>query len=190
MELLLINYIYGQKKNIDKNNDNNNFDDIDDEELIDNGLHNFCFNLKNNNFSFEPLHEIEYDGKWNINDLISQKFSRWDQIIEIGDKTIKEFNQYIKNKYGVTVTLILSAEDDRDIFEFISLKRKNKKSQLKRLQMEKISNSKLEDIYFETAQKICKDYEKDNEIFLKVKGITDDNNYVEFPVIKYEIKNI
>jgi hypothetical protein len=56
--------------------------------------------------------------------------------------------------------------------------------------MEKISNLKLEDIYFETAQKICKDYEKDNEIFLKVKGITDDNNYVEFPVIKYEIKNI
>ena len=188
---VIINKLYiWPKKNIDKNNDNNNFDDIDDEELIDNGLHNFCFNLKNNNFSFEPLHGIEYDGKWNINDLISQKFSRWDQIIEIGDKTIKEFNQYIKNKYGVTVTLILSAEDDRDIFEFISLKRKNKKSQLKRLQMEKISNLKLEDIYFETAQKICKDYEKDNEIFLKVKGITDDNNYVEFPVIKYEIKNI
>ena len=30
-------------------------------------------------------------------------------------------------------------------------------------------------------------YEKENEIFIKVKGITDDGTYVEFPVIKYEI---
>ena len=53
--------------------------------------------------------------------------------------------------------------------------------------MEKILNLKLEDVYLNTAQNMCKQYERDNEIFLKVKGITDDGTYVEFPIIKYEI---
>ena len=167
--------------------ENNIEDDIDDEELIENALHNLCFNLKKNEFILEPLPEIEYDGNWKINDLVPEKFSRWYKISEKGDKTIKEFNQYIKDKYGVNVTLILSGEDDRDIYEQISPKRKNKKSQIKRLQMEKILNLKLEDVYLNTAQNLCKQYERDNEIFLKVKGITDDGTYVEFPIIKYEI---
>ena len=44
-------------------------------------------------------------------------------------------------------------------------KSKSKKSIEKRLQMERISNLKLEDVYLNTAQKICKDYEKENEIY-------------------------
>ena len=166
---------------------NDNIDDIDDEELVENGLHNLCFNLKNNEFAFEPLQEIEYDGSWNINNLIPEKFSRWLKIIERGNKTINEFNQYIKEKYGVNVTLILSAEDDRDIFELISAKRKNKKSREKKLLMDKIANLKLEDVYFSTATNLCKNYNKENEIFLKVKGMTDTGLYIEFPVINYKI---
>lgn len=178
-------YIWPLKGNILNGNDN--IDEIDDEELIENGLHNLCFNLKNNEFAFEPLQEIEYDGNWNINNLIPERFSRWLKIIEKGNKTINEFNQYIKEKYGVNVTLILSAEDDRDIFEFISSKRKNKKAREKRLLMDKIANLKLEDVYFSSAANICKNYNKENEIFLKVKGMTDTGLYIEFPVINYKI---
>ena len=187
---IIINQLFiWPKKNNELNEKDNmdNNDDNDDEELIENGLHNLCFNLKNNEFTFEHLEEIVYDGTWNINDLIPEKFSRWLKIIEKGNKTINEFNQFLKEKYGVNVTLILSAEDDRDIFEKIPSKSKSKKSIEKRLQMERISNLKLEDVYLNTAQKICKDYEKENEIFIKVKGITDDGTYVEFPIIKYEI---
>lgn len=182
---ILINKLYIWPLKGNNLNENDNANDLDNEELIENGLHNLCFNLKNNDFTLEPLEEIEYDGIWKINNLIPEKFSRWDKIIEKGNKTINEFNKHIKEKYGINVTLILSAEDDRDIYVKISSKRKNKSAQEKRLQMEKISNLKLEDIYINTAQKICKNYEKDNEIFIKVKGITDNGTYVEFPVIKY-----
>ena len=184
---IIINQLYVWPLKGNKLNGNDNIDDIDDEELVENGLHNLCFNLKNNEFAFEPLQEIEYDGSWNINNLIPEKFSRWFKIIEIGNKTINEFNQYIKEKYGVNVTLILSAEDDRDIFELISAKRKNKKAREKRLLMDKIANQKLEDVYFSTAKNICKNYNKENEIFLKVKGMTDTGLYIEFPVINYKI---
>ena len=168
-------------------NEKDKMDDIDDEELIENGLHNLCFNLKNNEFAFEPLQEVEYDGNWNINNLIPEKYSRWLKIIEGGNKTINEFIQYIKEKYEVNVTLILSAEDDRDIFELISPKRKNKKAREKKLLMDKIYNLKVEDVYFDTARNICKNYNKENEIFLKIKGITDTAFYTEFPVINYKI---
>jgi hypothetical protein len=55
--------------------------------------------------------------------------------------------------------------------------------------MEMISNLKIEDVYINSAQKICKEYDKENQIFLKIKGITDNGSYVEFPVIKYECNN-
>ena len=185
---ILINQLYIWPKKNNLLNENDNIDE-DDEELIENGLHNLCFNLKNNEFTFESLPNIEYDGIWNLNNLIPEKFSRWFKVVEKGDKTINEFNQYIKEKYGVNVTLILSAEDDRDIYEKISDKRRNKKSQEKRKQMEMISNLKIEDVYINSAQKICKEYDKENQIFLKIKGITDNGSYVEFPVIKYECNN-
>ena len=56
--------------------------------------------------------------------------------------------------------------------------------------MEMISNLKIEDVYINSAQKICKEYDKENQIFLKIKGITDNGSYVEFPVIKYQYNNI
>ena len=164
----------------------NNDEDIDDEELIENGLHNLCFNLKNNDFTFEPLYERVTKIQMGINNLIPEKISRWCKISEEGNKTIKEFNQTIKNKYGINVTLILSGEDDRDIYTKLNSKSKNKKIIEKRLEMEEISNKKLEDAYFQTAQKICKEYDRKNEIFLKVKGFTDKGNYVELPVIKIQ----
>ena len=43
--------------------------------------------------------------------------------MEKGNRTIEEFNLYIKEKYGVDVTLILSAEDDRNIYEKINVKK-------------------------------------------------------------------
>ena len=179
---ILINQIYFWKKNKEINIIDD--DEIDDEELIENGIHNLSCNLKNNDFTFEKIYEQVYDGIWNINNLIPQKFSRWYKIIENGNLTINEFNKIIKNKYGVNVTLILSAEDDRDIYRKISVKNKNKKSQERERNMEIISNQKLEDVYFNTAHKLCKDYDIKNDIFLKVKGLTDDGSYVELPVIK------
>ena len=38
-------------------------------------------------------------------------------MVENGNKTIEEFNLYMKEKYGVDVTLILSGKDDRNIYE-------------------------------------------------------------------------
>lgn len=49
--------------------------------------------------------------------------------------------------------------------------------------MKEISNKKLEDAY-SAAQNICKEYEKENEIFLKILGFAKNGNYVQIPVIK------
>ena len=188
-EKIVNNNILINNNIIDDNKENelfNNDEDIDDEELIENGLHNLCFNLKNNDFTFEPLYERVTKIQMGINNLIPEKISRWCKISEEGNKTIKEFNQTIKNKYGINVTLILSGEDDRDIYTKLNSKSKDKKIIEKRLEMEEISNKKLEDAYFQTAQKICKEYDRKNEIFLKVKGFTDKGNYVELPVIKIQ----
>ena len=182
---IIINQLYFWGK--DNQINQIDYDEIDDEELIENGLHNLSCNLKNNDFTLERIYEEVCDGVWNVNNLIPQKFSRWYKIEEDGNLTIKEFNQKIKEKYGINVTLILSAEDDRVIYQKISLKSKNKKWQEKQMKMEILSNTKLEDVYFNTAKKICKDYDIKNDIFLKVKGLNDYGTYIEFPVMK--IKN-
>ena len=111
-------FVWNQNKAL-----SNEYQNIDDEELIDNCLHNFCFNLKNNYFMFECLYEQIYNGVWKTNKLIPEKYSRWYKIMEKGNRTIEEFNLYIKEKYGVDVTLILSAEDDRNIYEKINVKK-------------------------------------------------------------------
>lgn len=182
---LIINQTYN-KNNI--NEDNNEYieEDEDDEELIENGLHNFSFNLKSNIFDFLPLDPISYNGKWIGNNLIPEKYSRWKKIIIKGKEgmTIKEFNEYIKNKYGVNVTLIISAEDERDIFR--KKLSKGKFRSKKEKEMEKLLERNLDEVYFNTAQNICKKYERNNDIFLKVKGLLDNGQFVEFPVIKYE----
>ena len=178
---IIINQLYiwpGHKKlNIDENEY--------DEELKETGLHNFCFNLKTNEYDFESLSSIEYKGVWNLNDLIPAKYSSsWFKIIERGNRTVKEFIDYIKEKYGIEATLILSAEDDRDIYEKVSCKKKNKKALEKKRLMENILTQNIDDIYYNTAKNICKEYQKDNDIFLKVKGIDKDGSYIETPIIK------
>ena len=175
-------YIWPRKKKLEI--DENEFD----EELIETGLHNFCINLKSNEYDFESLSSIEYKGVWNLNDLIPNKYSSsWYKIIERGNKTIKEFIEYIKEKYGIEATLILSAEDDRDIYERISAKKKTKKALEKKRLMDNILNQKIGDIYYNTAKNICNEYEKENELFLKVKGIDSNGSYIETPIIKYII---
>lgn len=175
-------YIWPRKKNLEI--DENEFD----EELIETGLHNFCINLKSNEYDFESLSSIEYKGVWNLNDLIPNKYSSsWYKIIEKGNKTIKEFIEHIKEKYGIEATLILSAEDDRDIYERISAKKKTKKALEKKRLMDNILNQKIGDIYYNTAKNICNEYEKENELFLKVKGIDSNGSYIETPIIKYII---
>ena len=174
-------FYWNKKKSLIEN------DDIDDEELIDNGLHNLLFNLKRNDFSFEPLYSEKYYDTWTINGLIPNKFSRWYKLIEKGNMTIEEFINYIKEKYGVEISLILSAEDDRNIYEKINLKQKNKKKLQKiKEENDKIKNSKLEYVYFHTAKSICKNYDKNNDIFLKIMGYSNNGDYIELPVIKIE----
>ncbi len=179
---IIINQLYIWPKNVKLDNE-----DCDEEELNETGLHNFCIDLKQNEYDFESLSEIKYNGVWNKNDIIPSKYNAWFKIIERGNKTIKEFNEYIKEKYGVNVTLILSAEDDRDIYEKVPAKKKTKKAIEKRKLMDKILNENLGDVYFNTAKNICNEYQKEKEIFLKVKGIDDNGSYIEIPVIKYFI---
>ena len=70
---------------------------------------------------FECLYERIYNGVWKTNKLIPKKYSRWNKIMEKGNRA-EEFNPYIKEKYGVDVTLILSTEDNRNIYEKINVK--------------------------------------------------------------------
>ena len=120
-------FFWDKKKNLSKE-----YEDIDDEELIDNCLHNLSFNLLNNSFNIESLYGQIYKGIWKGNDLIPKYFSRWYKIVEKGNRTIEEFNDYIKEKYGIDVTLILSAEDDSVIYEKINIKKINKNSKRKK----------------------------------------------------------
>ena len=181
---IIINQLYIWPRNKKLNIDENEYD----EELIETGLHNFCFNLKSNEYDFESLSSIEYKGVWNLNDLIPAKYSSsWFKIIERGNRTVKEFIDYLKEKYGIEATLILSAEDDRDIYEKVSSKKKNKKALEKKRLMENVLNQNIDDIYYNTAKNICKEYQKDNDIFLKVKGIDKDGSYIETPIIKLMI---
>ena len=121
-----------------------------------------------------------------MNNLVPDKYSRWYKIKEKGNKTIDEFNKYIKKKYGVDVTLILSAEDDNIIYEKIKIRKISKQLKKKKEKMDKLKDSKLEDIFFRNAQTICKRYDIENDIFLKIKGFSNNGDYVEFPVIKIE----
>ena len=179
---IIINQLYIWPKNIKLDNE-----ECDEEELNETGLHNFCIDLKQNEYDIESLSEIKYIGIWNKNNAIPSKYDSWFKIIETGNKTVKEFNEYIKEKYGVNVTLILSAEDDRNIYEKVPEKKKTKKALEKRKLMDKILNESLGEVYFNTAKNICNEYKKENELFLKVKGIDDNGSYIEIPVIKYLI---
>ena len=72
----------------------NEYQDIDDEELIDNCLHNFCFNLKNNYFIFECLYEQIYNGFLKTNKLIPEN------IID-GIKSLKKGTEQLKNLISI-----------------------------------------------------------------------------------------
>jgi len=79
---IIINQLYIWPENKKLNIDENEYD----EELIETGLHNFCFNLKSNEYDFESLSSIEYKGVWNLNDIIPAKYSSsWFKIIERGN---------------------------------------------------------------------------------------------------------
>ena len=82
--------------------------------------------------------------------------------------------------------MILSAEDDRVIYEKIILKRKNKRTENKIKKMNELKKLKLEDVFFESAKEINKNYSKDNYIFLKIRGFDKDGKYSDFPIIKIE----
>ena len=179
---IIINQLYIWPKNEKLGNE-----DYDEEELNETGLHNFCIDLKQNEYDFESLSEIKYNQGWNNSDIIPNKYNSWFKIVERGKKTVKEFNDFIKDKYGINVTLILSAEDDRDIYEKVPIKKKTKKALEKKRLMDNILNESLDEVYFNTGKKICNEYQKEKEIFLKVKGMDDNGSYIEIPVIKYLI---
>ena len=90
MCLQMIGLVINKMLNFAQNKDDlNEYDEIDDEELIDNRLHNLSFNLKNNFFVLEPLYDQSFKGIWKIGGLIPEKFSRWYKIIEKGNKTVE-----------------------------------------------------------------------------------------------------
>ena len=181
---IIINQLYIWPQNIELDINEDEYD----QELIETGLHNFCFDLRTNEYDFESLSDLEYKGVWKSNNLIPSKFNSWFKIIERGgNKTVKEFIDYIREKYGLDATLILSAEDDRDIFEKIPAKKRSKKAQEKRRLMENILKQNIEDVYYSTAKNICNEYKKENELFLKVKGFDCNGTYTEIPIIKYII---
>jgi hypothetical protein len=106
--------------------------------------------------------------------------------VEKGNKSIEDFIIYIKEKYGIDITLILAAEDDRVIYEKIICKKLNKRIKNKIEKMNEVKKLKLENIFFESAKEINKNYNNNNYIFLKIKGFNKDGKYVEFPTIKIE----
>ena len=71
-------FVWNQNKAL-----SNEYQDIDDEELIDHCLHNFCFNLKNNYFMSVCLYERIYNGVWKTNKLIPEKYYRLYKIMVI-----------------------------------------------------------------------------------------------------------
>ena len=161
------------------------FDDIDDEELKENGLHNFYCNLKTNDYFLEQFYKEDLKGKWEVNDLIPIHFSRWYKIYEKGNKTLGEFINYINEKYQIDCSLILSAEDDQCLYKKTK-KRKiiNKKLEESLGKIEERLNKNIEDVYFDFSQTICKQYNRNNYIFLKIKGFSKNHNYVELPTIQ------
>ena len=62
-------------------------------------------------------------------------------------------------------------------------KRTNAKFEETLKKMEENLNKKIEDVYFDFSQSICKQYNRNNFIFLKIKGFSNKNNYVELPTI-------
>jgi len=108
MIIKMIGFIINQMFFMDKlKNLFNSYEDTD-EELKNNELQNLCFNLVKNNFILELLYKPIYRGKWEINEFIPKRFSRWFKIGDKGDITIEEFINYINSKYQVYITLILS----------------------------------------------------------------------------------
>ena len=180
---ILINQIYFSHK---IRNITDDFENIDDEELIETGLHNLYFNLKTNDFIFEPLYKEKFNGIWKVNNLVPEKYSRWYKIDEKINQTLMEFIQYIKEKYGIDITLILTSINDKPIYEKMRIpkKIKNKKFLEKQKKFEESLHRQISDIYFESIQKVCKDYNENNTIFINVKGFAQNNEYSELPVIK------
>ena len=111
-------------------------------------------------------------------------FSNWNKIEIKGSKTLKEFLEYIKNKYNVEVTLITA--NDIVIYEKKIMKEFEKIILMKKgIRLEDYSlDKKIEEIYFEKKNE--KNY---NElfIFLKISGNIEDSRAL-MPLFKYSYK--
>ena len=186
MTLQMIRIVINQLNSWGKENYlSKDFEEIDDEELKENGLHNFYCNLKTNDYFLEEFYKEKFGGVWEVNNLIPHHFSRWYKILEKGNKTLGEFINYIKEKYQIEITLILSAEDDKSFYKKPKRKRRlNKNLEETMKKIEEDMNRKIEDIYFDHVQSICKQYDRNNYIFFKIKGFSKENIYAELPTIQ------
>lgn len=186
---ILISKTYGLPNNtLDKDKNAINNDDDEEEDFEEpSSLVNFTFDLRCNTYIISELPKVVLSGEWKVNKNLPKKFSRWDKIEVKGSRTVKDFIDYIKEKYEIDVTLILSAEDNSDIFAKKFVKFLTKKARKEKELLEKKLNQTIEDIYYSISEKNCKKFERSKIIFLRVSGLDKNDSYVALPIIKYII---
>lgn len=128
-----------------------------------------CFeNVRMNKFIKDENDKLE-EGK-KPNKLIPEKYSIWDYLVINDSLSIKHFNDYMKKKYNVEVTSIISNKIN------IFLKNHSKND---------ILDKKIEDIYNNLSN--IKLYENKKFLMLEVSGDVDDC-IAKMPLIKYNYK--
>lgn len=141
-------------------------------------LRNCYFDLARNVICFENLRMNKFikDGNDKLEEgkkrykLIPEKYSIWDYLIINQTLTIKQFLDYMKKKYNVEVTSIISKK--------INLFLKNNSSS-------DIFDKKIEEVYNNISS--IKLFENKKYLMLEISGEVDD--YIaKMPLIKYNFK--
>ena len=141
-------------------------------------LRNCYFDLARNVICFENLRMNKFikDGNDKLEEgkkrykLIPEKYSIWDYLIINQTLTIKQFLDYIKKKYNVEVTSIISKK--------INLFLKNNSSS-------DIFDKKIEEVYNNISS--IKLFENKKYLMLEISGEVDDC-IAKMPLIKYNFK--
>ena len=154
----------------------------------------YCLNFANNAIYFENVRQVDYvkDGNNKLGidkqkyKLIPEKYTIWDYLIINGSFTIKQFIDYIKQKYNVNVTSVSSdKKEDNDKGD------KNLEDEKKYILFSKNKseddklNKKIEEVYINLSGN--KLYENKKFLMLEIEGDID-NCIAKMPKFKYNFK--
>ena len=141
-------------------------------------LRNCYFDLSRNVICFENLRKSKNikDGNEHLDErkkkfkLIPEEYSIWDYLSINESMTIRQFIDYIKKKYNVDVTSIIS--NQRNLF-------------LKSNSMSDVFDKKIEDVYNSLSN--IKLFDNKKYLMLEITGDID-NFYAKMPLFKYNFK--